>query len=105
MLRAGASDPGTIKFNHQVHLKKDLRGPTAGAVEVRRLPSASGAADDPTMQPVNYEKHCASCHTLQFDRRFSESVPHKDPKVVYDFVHAEAGRVHRRASGRDSVSR
>ena len=38
------------------------------------------------MQPVNYEKHCATCHTLQFDRRFSESAPHKEPKVVYDFV-------------------
>ncbi len=38
------------------------------------------------MQPVDYEKHCASCHTLQFDRRFSESAPHKDPQVVYDFV-------------------
>ena len=41
------------------------------------------------MQPVNYEKHCASCHTLQFDRRFSESVPHKEPQVVYDFAHAK----------------
>ena len=41
------------------------------------------------MEPVNYQKHCASCHTLQFDRRFSESVPHKEPKVVYDFVFAK----------------
>ena len=57
------------------------------------------------MQPVNYEKHCASCHTLQFDRRFSESVPHKEPQVVYDFVHREADSVHCRASGRDSVGR
>ena len=41
------------------------------------------------MQPIDYEKHCASCHTLQFDRRFSESVPHKDPKMVYDFARAK----------------
>ena len=38
------------------------------------------------MQPVTYEKHCAACHPLQFDRRFSEPAPHKEPKVVYDFV-------------------
>ena len=38
------------------------------------------------MQPINYEKHCAACHPLQFDRRFSEPAPHKEPKVVYDFV-------------------
>ena len=41
------------------------------------------------MTPVNYEKHCASCHTLQFDRRFGESAPHKEPRVVYDFVLAK----------------
>ncbi len=41
------------------------------------------------MQPIDYQKHCASCHTLQFDRRFNESVPHKEPKVVYDFVVAK----------------
>ena len=41
-LRQGASDPGTIKFNHKVHLKEDLRGPNGnGAVEVRRLPPAA----------------------------------------------------------------
>ncbi len=89
VLRAGASDPGTIKFNHRVHLKEDLRGPTGNVqlkcADCHRL----GAGDKAYMQPVDYEKHCASCHTLQFDRRFSESVPHKDPQVVYDFVHAK----------------
>jgi hypothetical protein len=49
----------------------------------------SDSSDRAYMTPVNYEKHCATCHTLQFDRRFSESAPHKDPKVVYDFVFAK----------------
>ncbi len=90
VLRGGYSDPGTIKFNHQVHLKEDLRG-TNGPVQLKcsdcHQPSES--SDRAYMAPVNYEKHCASCHTLQFDRRFSESAPHKDPKVVYDFVFAK----------------
>jgi len=33
VVRTGASDPGTIKFNHAVHLKRNLRGPT-GLVEL-----------------------------------------------------------------------
>jgi hypothetical protein len=89
-LRPGASDPGTIKFNHHVHLKEDLRGPN-GPVQLKcadcHQPSES--TDRSYMTPVNYEKHCASCHTLQFDRRFSESTPHKEPQVVYDFVFAK----------------
>ncbi len=115
VLRPGHEDPGTIKFNHQVHLdpKRPIRGPN-GPVQLKcadchRPPGSSqswpwqsaevAAAAPPTMttasftlpdrsymQPVNYEKHCSSCHPLQFDRRFNESVPHKEPKIVYDFV-------------------
>ena len=98
VLRPGATDPGTIKFNHKVHLKMDLRGPngpvqlkcadchrTQGAAAL--MPVSFGPSNKSYMQPIDYEKDCASCHTLQFDRRFSESVPHKEPQVVYDFVH------------------
>jgi hypothetical protein len=97
VLRPGASDPGTIKFNHQVHLKQDLRGPNGNVqlkcADCHQTPSFTNVSFGPSaksyMQPVDYEKHCAACHTLQFDRRFSESVPHKDPKIVYDFVRAK----------------
>jgi len=110
-LRPGVADPGTVKFNHQVHLKDELRGPNGGVqlkcADCHRPPGVneswpfgtSGATLAPAsfnssdrlpdrsyMEPVDYEKHCSTCHTLQFDRRFSESAPHKEPKVVYDFV-------------------
>jgi hypothetical protein len=86
VLRPGASDPGTVKFNHQVHLKVDLRGPN-GPVQLKCADChRRGSFETSYMERVNYEKHCASCHPLQFDRRFSESAPHKEPKVVYDFV-------------------
>jgi hypothetical protein len=85
-LRPGTSDPGTIKFNHHVHLKEDLRGAN-GPVQLKCADChQADLSNRAYMEPVNYEKHCASCHTLQFDRRFSESAPHKEPKVVYDFV-------------------
>jgi hypothetical protein len=90
-LRPGATDPGTIKFNHIVHLQEDLRGPH-GRVQLQcgdcHQPP-QGGLDRPYMEPVTYEKHCASCHPLQFDRRISEPAPHKEPKVVYDFVFAK----------------
>jgi hypothetical protein len=76
-VRPGALDPGGIKFNHQVHLNDELRGPN-GLVQLK--------CTDCHQAPIDYEKHCAACHTLQFDRRFSEPAPHKEPRVVYDFV-------------------
>jgi len=87
VLKPGHPDAGTIKFGHQVHLKKDLRGPH-GPVQLQcsDCHRSTGTPDRSYMQPVNYEKHCAECHPLQFDRRFSEPAPHKEPKVVYDFV-------------------
>jgi predicted CXXCH cytochrome family protein len=85
-LRQGLTDPGTIKLNHHVHLKDGLLGPN-GPVQLQCADChRRDSLDSSYMQPVNYEKHCAACHPLQFDRRFSESAPHKEPKVVYDFV-------------------
>lgn len=110
-LRDG-KDPGTVKLNHEVHLKAALKGPH-GPVQMvcadcHRSPATAGAwpyagaqilpaavtppdplAPKPTrayMAPIDYEKHCAACHLLNFDRRFAEPVPHKEPKVVHDFV-------------------
>ncbi len=111
-LRDGHTDLGTIKFNHKVHLKKELRGPHGTVqmqcVDCHRPPGANqswpfGLAelmpatftpgqnltnlpDRAYMAPVNYMEHCSACHTLQFDRRFQESVPHKEAKVVNEFV-------------------
>jgi hypothetical protein len=99
-LRAGQTDPGTVKFNHQVHLKKQLRGPN-GNVDLRcsdchRSGLASATPQPHTrlsnsayMEPVNYEKDCSSCHPLQFDRRIDQPAPHKKPEIVHEFVIAK----------------
>ena len=45
ILRNRGSDPGTIKLNHSVHLKHNLRGtPWSCAARLRRLPSHRAAA-------------------------------------------------------------
>lgn len=112
-LRPGSSDPGTVKLNHAVHLKANLLGPK-GPVQLdcddcHRLPTSSAAwpfgmpppkpeaaaakdlppshiAARAYMGPIAYAKHCIGCHGLQFDKRFTESVPHDTPQVVHAFL-------------------
>ena len=106
--RSGVTkDPGAIRFNHSVHLKKGLRSieghVTLVCSDCHRAgngepwpwgasdPAAALAQDKPSpdkrlMEPVNYYEHCSKCHPLTFDARFSDAAPHKDPAVVHDFL-------------------
>ena len=114
VLRAGHMDPGTIKFNEQLHLdtKKGIRGPHGvvqlKCVDCHRPPGVNEAwpygsgTSMPTemarrnlkgrlssaahMDPVNYKSHCSACHPLQFDKHIQESAPHREPEVVNGFV-------------------
>jgi len=38
------------------------------------------------MAPATYARTCAACHTLQFDKRLPDSVPHDTPEVIHPFV-------------------
>jgi hypothetical protein len=120
-LRSGSSDPGTIKLNHAVHMKKNLKGPNGEPVQLdcddchrpptstdawrfgSATPMAIPAAQKSDllpqksdlaamvlarayMAPPTYAKTCVACHGLQFDKRFTESVPHDTPEVVHKFL-------------------
>ena len=113
-LRPGYKDPGTIKLNHAVHLKANLRGPDGRLVQLVcadchrppavRVPWPYGTAEFQTVSaprkqdplpptptrayfaPPEYAKACAACHSLLFDQRFTEQVPHDTPEVVHAFV-------------------
>ncbi len=91
-----AVDPGTIKLNHQIHMKKDLRGPDGSPVQLEcsschqqlhEVNSAKSLA--PNMAPVNFEAHCMSCHPLVFDSRFKDAAPHKETRIVREYVVAQ----------------
>jgi hypothetical protein len=41
------------------------------------------------MAPATYAHTCAACHTLQFDKRLVDAVPHDKPEVVHPFVVAK----------------
>jgi hypothetical protein len=77
------SDPGTVRLNHEVHLKKDLLGPNG---PVQLFCTSCHVSSGQYVAPIVYEKQCAECHPLVFDRRFQESVPHERPEIVIDFV-------------------
>ena len=115
-LRPGAVDPGTIKLNHAVHLKKNLKGPNGEPVQLdcndcHRPPTSTDAwrfaapppillmvsflrsdlppsrsRDNAYMAPPRYAETCAGCHGLQFDKRFTESAPHDTPQVIQTFL-------------------
>jgi len=125
-LREKHPDPSTIKLNHAVHMKKDLRGSDGKPVQLtcfdchrtvaganqpwpygteefrpgglKSRPDKQAAAPKVQasltstvagrlMEPVKYEKACAACHLLQFDKRFSEGVPHgKDSREIHQFI-------------------
>jgi predicted CXXCH cytochrome family protein len=113
-VRTGQADPGGIKLNHKVHLKKDLRGPngnvtlqcsdchrpfgargpssygrSAGFESIDQIRPQEGSRHfvvNAYMAPVNYYEHCSGCHPLDFDARIGEPAPHKPPAVVREFL-------------------
>ena len=94
--RPGVTDPAALRFNHQVHVKQDLRGPngptTLECSTCHQPAVAQGSrANVPDrrgglMAPVSYARNCASCHPLYFDPLVDAPVPHDKPEVVHPFV-------------------
>lgn len=111
-LRSGKIDPSGVKLNHYVHLQPNLIGPNNARVQMtcddchRTADTAawpyaatemhtvvpvdvslSRRNDQPYMPPPEFSKHCAACHTLQFDKRFgNDQVPHDKPERVHAFL-------------------
>lgn len=82
-------DNSHIKLNHEIHLKPDLKG-RDGPVTLQCGSCHELSADFKTIAPISMERHCASCHGLQFDERLPDThVPHAEPDIVYKFLYAE----------------
>jgi hypothetical protein len=41
------------------------------------------------MAPATYAQNCAACHSLQFDKRITDAVPHDTPEVIHPFIVAK----------------
>lgn len=80
------ADPGTLKLNHALHLRPNLKGPK-GPVRLYCKDCHVPAADGALMMPVRYEAHCKSCHLLKFDDVRSNGVaPHTSPDLVQGYL-------------------
>ena len=94
VLREGFKDPGGVRFNHQVHLKTDVRGPsgpeTLECTTCHRpeLSPSRGSAKrvNNLMASVSFDRQCARCHPLFFDARIEQPAPHGHPKEAWPFV-------------------
>jgi predicted CXXCH cytochrome family protein len=95
-LKSGAQDPGQLRFNHAVHLKDSLRGPTGpeklecSTCHKPQLATsgvrAKGPATTGLMEPITFDQNCARCHPLFFDERVDQEAPHVSPDSVRAFV-------------------
>jgi len=72
-----------LHFAHDVHLDpKGVKAPD-GTVRMTCADCHTPEPGGHRMQPVSMERHCASCHRLDFDPAEPErTVPHGDPKRV-----------------------
>ncbi len=62
------------------------KGISASTAKPDPLVSASSRA---YMAPASYAHTCAACHSLQFDKRLTDAVPHDTPEVIHAFVVAK----------------
>jgi predicted CXXCH cytochrome family protein len=100
-VKAGAQDPGRLRFNHAVHMKDSVRGPkgpeklecgTCHKPEMARTSAkAKGPANTGLMAPITYAQNCASCHPLFFDERIEQTAPHQKPETVRAFLQQALG--------------
>ena len=72
-----------LHFAHDVHLAaKGVKAPD-GTVVMKCADCHQPEAGGHRMQPIRMERHCASCHRLDFDPADPDrTVPHGDPKRV-----------------------
>ena len=79
-----------LVFNHAEHLKAGLKGGNGPVTLTRSTCDAARMGADGRqgdgMQPVDFEKSCRSCHSLEFDRHVTAQAPHETPEKVHAFV-------------------
>lgn len=75
---------GDARFTNAsvTYKEEDLYAPAGG----NALPARRGIDGREYMAPVRFATACAGCHSLAFDKRIEEPVPHDKPEVVRAFV-------------------
>ncbi len=91
-----------LKFNHAEHMAKGLAGPNnltkvnLQCASCHQVEESRGrdAAHSGIMAPVDFEKSCRSCHSLEFDKAVAVQAPHTTSAEALAFVRAKEAAVH-----------
>ncbi len=75
------ADAGYVSANVNYSAQDELVAPQSGT-----LPRPGRESGRELMAPVKFATACAGCHSLAFDERFNEGVPHDKPEVVHAFL-------------------
>jgi hypothetical protein len=86
-------DATQLKLNHKIHLEPEIAGKD-GLVTLQCADCHKFSNDLHDIEAINFESHCADCHTLEFDERLpGKSVPHGSPDVVYNYLYAQYAKL------------
>lgn len=86
-------DNSFIKLNHKIHLEAPIRSKD-GMVQLGCRDCHNASKDRESMVEISFDKHCRSCHSLEFDPRLKGvEAPHGDADVVYNFLYAEYAKL------------
>lgn len=93
--RAKLVDNSNVKLNHELHLKGPIRTRDGSTKSLTCDSCHKLTPDGKTIQPINFESHCQSCHGLGFDERLpNREVPHGNtPDEIYNFLYAEYAKL------------
>jgi hypothetical protein len=98
--KGGWLDPTKLNFNHKAHIA-DQHLSDCSTCHTTGLKQGDG--DGRYMQPVNFERHCAGCHTSEFKIRDVGVVPHDKMQTVRATVYAAIQKsAQSRYSGKNS---
>ncbi len=89
----GLRDPAHIKFNHARHELDDIPPVNGQKLNCAHChePGGNGVA----YQRISYQKHCQTCHSLQFAPDMPElRIPHGDTEKVRDFLRSGSLTLH-----------
>ena len=89
----GLKDPARIKYNHARHELADIPKVNGRRLECADCHKPSG--NGTYYQPVRYEKHCQTCHSLHLTPDLpGVKIPHGDSEKVRDFLRPSSLTLH-----------
>ena len=71
-----------LAFSHAAHLTPGLAGADGEPVDLACGNCHVADAGRALMQPIEFERHCQSCHGLELDRGSDRQAPHEDVETV-----------------------